>query len=116
MGLPGRTRQPGSLAGVTARRSTCAYGSPPTWQPGAPRHPPSVPFITRPPAAPPDLPDGAAARTSRQATPRPAAPIPALPRLGLRPGEFFERLRQSSLGRDANLGRVTEAEFAQALG
>jgi epoxide hydrolase-like predicted phosphatase len=37
-------------------------------------------------------------------------------RLGLRPGEFFERLRQSGLGRDANLGRVSEAEFAQALG
>jgi hypothetical protein len=27
------------------------------------------------------------------------------PRLGLRPGEFFQRLRQSGLGRDANLGR-----------
>jgi HAD superfamily hydrolase (TIGR01509 family) len=38
------------------------------------------------------------------------------PRLGLRPGEFFQRLRQSGLGRDANLGRVSEAEFAQALG
>jgi putative hydrolase of the HAD superfamily len=37
-------------------------------------------------------------------------------RLGLRPGEFFERLRQSGLGRDANLGRVSEAEFARALG
>jgi epoxide hydrolase-like predicted phosphatase len=37
-------------------------------------------------------------------------------RLGLRPGEFFERLRQSGLGRDANLGRCSEAEFAQALG
>ncbi len=37
-------------------------------------------------------------------------------RLGLRPGEFFKRLRQSGLGRDANLGRVSEAEFAQALG
>jgi FMN phosphatase YigB (HAD superfamily) len=43
-------------------------------------------------------------------------------RLGLRPGEFFQRLRQSglgreaNLGRDANLGRVSEAEFAQALG
>jgi putative hydrolase of the HAD superfamily len=37
-------------------------------------------------------------------------------RLGLRPGEFFERLRQSGLGRDANLGRVSEVEFAQALG
>jgi epoxide hydrolase-like predicted phosphatase len=37
-------------------------------------------------------------------------------RLGLRPGEFFARLRQSGLGRDANLGRVSEEEFAQALG
>ena len=37
-------------------------------------------------------------------------------RLGLRPGEFLERLRQSGLGRDANLGRISEAEFAQALG
>jgi epoxide hydrolase-like predicted phosphatase len=37
-------------------------------------------------------------------------------RLGLRTGEFFQRLRQSGLGRDANLGRVSEAEFAQALG
>jgi epoxide hydrolase-like predicted phosphatase len=37
-------------------------------------------------------------------------------RLGLRPGEFFQRLRQSGLGRDANLGRVSEAEFAKALG
>jgi epoxide hydrolase-like predicted phosphatase len=37
-------------------------------------------------------------------------------RLGLRPGEFFERLRQSGLGTDANLGRCSEAEFAQALG
>jgi epoxide hydrolase-like predicted phosphatase len=37
-------------------------------------------------------------------------------RLELRPGEFFQRLRQSGLGRDANLGRVSEAEFTQALG
>jgi epoxide hydrolase-like predicted phosphatase len=37
-------------------------------------------------------------------------------RLGLRPGEFFGRLRQSGLGRDANLGRVSEAEFARSLG
>jgi epoxide hydrolase-like predicted phosphatase len=37
-------------------------------------------------------------------------------RLGLGRGEFFERLRRSGLGRDANLGRVSEAEFAQALG
>jgi epoxide hydrolase-like predicted phosphatase len=37
-------------------------------------------------------------------------------RLGLRPGEFFQRLRQSGLGRDANLGRVSEVEFARALG
>jgi epoxide hydrolase-like predicted phosphatase len=37
-------------------------------------------------------------------------------RLGLARGEFFQRLRQSGLGRDANLGRVSEAEFAKALG
>lgn|SRR5512132_3372871 len=37
-------------------------------------------------------------------------------RLGLRPGELFERLRRSGLGRDANLGRVSEVEFARALG
>jgi putative hydrolase of the HAD superfamily len=37
-------------------------------------------------------------------------------RLGLRPGEFFERLRRSGLGRDADLGRVSEGEFARALG
>jgi hypothetical protein len=37
-------------------------------------------------------------------------------RLGLRPGEFFQRLRRSGLGRDANLGRVSEVEFARALG
>ena len=37
-------------------------------------------------------------------------------RLGLRPGEFFDRLRQSGLGTEANLGQVSEAEFAQALG
>jgi hypothetical protein len=37
-------------------------------------------------------------------------------RLGLQPGEFFERLRRSGLGRDANLGRVSEAESAQTLG
>jgi len=37
-------------------------------------------------------------------------------RLGLARGEFFGRLRQSGLGRDANLGRVAEAEFAKALG
>jgi hypothetical protein len=37
-------------------------------------------------------------------------------RLGLRPGEFFGRLRQSGLGRDANLGRVSEAEFDRSLG
>jgi FMN phosphatase YigB (HAD superfamily) len=36
-------------------------------------------------------------------------------RLGLERGEFFEQLRRSGLGRDANLGRVSEAEFAQAL-
>jgi epoxide hydrolase-like predicted phosphatase len=37
-------------------------------------------------------------------------------RLGLRPGKFFDRLRRSGLGRDANLGRISEADFAQALG
>jgi epoxide hydrolase-like predicted phosphatase len=37
-------------------------------------------------------------------------------RLGLRPGEFFQRLRHSGLGGQANLGRYSEAEFAQALG
>src|SRR4029453_9834943 len=37
-------------------------------------------------------------------------------RLGLRPGEFFQRLRRSGLGRDANLGRVSEAAFARAVG
>jgi hypothetical protein len=37
-------------------------------------------------------------------------------RLGLARGEFFQRLRQSGLGRDTNLGRVSEVEFAQALG
>jgi epoxide hydrolase-like predicted phosphatase len=33
-----------------------------------------------------------------------------------RPGEFFERLRRSGLGSDANLGRVSEADFGRALG
>jgi FMN phosphatase YigB (HAD superfamily) len=37
-------------------------------------------------------------------------------RLGLKPGEFFERLRRSGLGRAANLGRVSETEFGRALG
>lgn len=37
-------------------------------------------------------------------------------RLGLEPGAFFERLHRSGLGRDANLGRVSEAEFGRALG
>jgi epoxide hydrolase-like predicted phosphatase len=37
-------------------------------------------------------------------------------RLGLQPGKFFDRLRRSGLGRDANLGRISEADFAQALG
>ena len=37
-------------------------------------------------------------------------------RVGLRPGEFFQRLRRSGLGREANLGRRSAAEFAQALG
>jgi putative hydrolase of the HAD superfamily len=36
-------------------------------------------------------------------------------RRGLRSGEFFKRLRQSGLGMDANLGQISEAEFAQAL-
>jgi epoxide hydrolase-like predicted phosphatase len=36
-------------------------------------------------------------------------------RLGLRPGEFLARLRGSGLGRDANLGRVSEEGFARAL-
>jgi putative hydrolase of the HAD superfamily len=37
-------------------------------------------------------------------------------RLGLPRGELFGRLRRSGLGRDANLGRVSAAEFALALG
>ena len=37
-------------------------------------------------------------------------------RLGLQRGEFLQRLRRSGLGRDANLGWVSEAEFAQAFG
>jgi putative hydrolase of the HAD superfamily len=37
-------------------------------------------------------------------------------RLGLRPGKFLDRLRRSGLGRDANLGRISETDFAQALG
>ena len=37
-------------------------------------------------------------------------------RLGLEPGEFFERLRRSGLGSAANLGQVSETEFARALG
>jgi epoxide hydrolase-like predicted phosphatase len=37
-------------------------------------------------------------------------------RQGLEPGEFFARLRRSGLGRAANLGRVSETEFGQALG
>jgi putative hydrolase of the HAD superfamily len=37
-------------------------------------------------------------------------------RIGLQGGEFFDRLRRSGLGRDANLGRIAEAAFAQALG
>jgi putative hydrolase of the HAD superfamily len=36
-------------------------------------------------------------------------------RLGLAPGEFFERLRRSGLGKAANLGQVSEAELARAL-
>jgi FMN phosphatase YigB (HAD superfamily) len=37
-------------------------------------------------------------------------------RLGLKPGEFFARLRRSGLGRAANLGRISETEFDHALG
>ena len=37
-------------------------------------------------------------------------------RLGLPRGELFGRLRRSGLGRDANLGRVSAAGFALALG
>jgi epoxide hydrolase-like predicted phosphatase len=37
-------------------------------------------------------------------------------RLGLAPGEFVQRLRRSGLGRDGNLGRLSEAEFDRALG
>jgi epoxide hydrolase-like predicted phosphatase len=37
-------------------------------------------------------------------------------RLGLGEGELFERLRRSGLGKAANLGQVSEAEFARALG
>jgi putative hydrolase of the HAD superfamily len=37
-------------------------------------------------------------------------------RLGLKPGEFFARLRLSGLGRAANLGRISETEFDHALG
>jgi epoxide hydrolase-like predicted phosphatase len=36
-------------------------------------------------------------------------------RLGLEPGAFFERLRRSGLGRAANLGRVSEEQFARGL-
>jgi epoxide hydrolase-like predicted phosphatase len=36
-------------------------------------------------------------------------------RLGLEPGELFGRLRRSGLGRAANLGQLSEAEFARAL-
>jgi epoxide hydrolase-like predicted phosphatase len=37
-------------------------------------------------------------------------------RLGLAPGELFGRIRRSGLGRDGNLGKVSEAEFGRALG
>ncbi len=37
-------------------------------------------------------------------------------RLSLQPGEFFAQLRRSGLGRAANLGRVSETEFGEALG
>jgi epoxide hydrolase-like predicted phosphatase len=36
-------------------------------------------------------------------------------RLSLAPGEFFGRLGRSGLGKAANLGQVSEAEFATAL-
>jgi epoxide hydrolase-like predicted phosphatase len=36
-------------------------------------------------------------------------------RLSLAPGEFFERLGRSGLGKAANLGQVSEAEFATGL-
>jgi epoxide hydrolase-like predicted phosphatase len=36
-------------------------------------------------------------------------------RLGLEPGAFLERLRRSGLGRAANLGQLSDTEFAQAL-
>ena len=38
------------------------------------------------------------------------------PKVHACPYEFFQRLRRSGLGRDANLGRVSEVEFARALG
>ncbi len=34
-------------------------------------------------------------------------------RLGLEPGAFWERIRASGLGRDGNLGRISEEEFAE---
>jgi putative hydrolase of the HAD superfamily len=37
-------------------------------------------------------------------------------RLGLEPGEFWNRIRRSGLGGDGNLGRVSEEEFAERLG
>jgi putative hydrolase of the HAD superfamily len=37
-------------------------------------------------------------------------------RLGLEPGAFWERIRASGLGRDGNLGRISEEEFAEGLG
>jgi epoxide hydrolase-like predicted phosphatase len=37
-------------------------------------------------------------------------------RLGLEAGEFWGRIRRSGLGRDGNLGRVSEEEFAEGLG
>lgn len=36
-------------------------------------------------------------------------------RLGLEPGEFYERMRRSGLGRDANLGRISDAEFWRGM-
>jgi putative hydrolase of the HAD superfamily len=37
-------------------------------------------------------------------------------RLGLARGELFDRMRKSNLGRDGNLGRITEDEFGRRLG
>lgn len=37
-------------------------------------------------------------------------------RLGLEPGNLFDRIRKSGLGQDGNLGRVTEQEFELGIG